>query len=312
MKLLFVCQPHSHHFAEPYLRYLSHDRASTRDYRQSRHMASGYDVVWIEWANQLAVNILNQGRLDAFTIVRIHDWEIRMNIIKKIPWENVDAIWFVNPDAQEDFNQKVGVPLDKQFFLPNAIDLSEWPLCAKGKNHLGIVTANIQPRKRLDRALELMKFLPAHYHLTIRTSPEPHFADPTGLSDLKNEIVQRGLVNLVTLELRPFREDRILTHRHEIIDFWRNKSHAVSVASHEGFCYGVAEGMACGAAGAVLRWEWGRPELFYNCVEDDVEDLAQHIVESHANPIHRAFMEPFSAQALAAKLESIIDERRHD
>ncbi len=315
MKLLFVCQPNSHHFAEPYLSHLTHSRAVTRDYRQVQHAAGEYDVVWIEWANSHAINILSGGHLGAFTIVRIHDWEIRRNVIQKIPWENVDAVWFINPDAQDDFNRKVGVPLSKQFFLPNAVDLSEWPLVARGSKHLGIVTANVQPRKRLDRAIDLMRLLPKDYQMTIRTSPDPHPLYPhlyAELVELGRMYVEEGSGGTITLELRPFVEQKILTHRSEIVDFWRDKSHAVSVASHEGFCYGVAEGMACGAAGAVLNWEWGKPRTFYNCVEDDLERLAERIEGTRAHPIYRTFMEPFSAQALAPKLEMIIEERRHD
>jgi len=313
MKLLFVCQPHSHHFAVPYLKNLTStpDVPSGATPTQIREWADRYDAIWFEWANAYTERMIVDGPVGAFTIVRVHDWEIRTGRIQGMNWSAVDAVWFINPEAQEDFNRQVELPNQKQFFLPNAVDLAEWPLVAKGSKHLGIVTANVQPRKALQRAVDLMELLPNDYRLTIRTSREPH---PQFMQEVENLRQRVHAFNFkygdrITLEWRPFRENQILTHRSEIVDFWRDKSHAVSVAEHEGFCYGVAEGMACGAAGAILRWEWGRPETFYNCVENTLPKLARRITESHPGPLNRLFIDAFSSTELAPRLENIITER---
>ncbi len=309
MKFLYICQPDASQFAEPYLSYLTNDRLQTHDRRNVRRLAiqgaQEYDVIWIEWANRFASSLLSVGRLPAFTILRVHDWEIRTEIVRNINWENVDALWFINPDAMDDFNQLVNYPRERQFYLPNAVDLAEWPLCASGDRHLGIITVNVQPRKRLERAIELMELLPDDYRLTIRTSAEPHPADMLGVQKLE-ALIGAQPKGRITLEYRTLHANQITSHRHEVHEFWSDKSHAVSVADHEGFCYGLAEGMACGAAGACLDWDWGQPRLFYGCVCDTLPELADYIQETHPGPEWRAQIEPFAAPAMAYKLEDIV------
>jgi hypothetical protein len=307
MKFLFVCQPLSDNFARPYLTYLDSYEWINSDFKRVESLAqeTDVDVIWIEWANDYARKLLHLGRLPKPVIVRIHDWEIRMDKILQIDWSNVDLIWFINPDAMRDFKEKIpGFPEERMFYLPNAIDLDCWPSgIAQGVKHLGILSLNVQPRKRLGRALELMRLLPDEYRLTIRTSPEPHWADPSLVQTLKNHVGEAYWKGRIKIDWRPQNVGRIHKDRHEVIDFWRDKSHAVCVSDHEGFSYGLAEGMACGAAGATMVWDWGSTKTFWPWASESIEDLATWIQNSQPTELFRLCVDRFDSKRLAPDLE---------
>ena len=306
MKFLFVCQPLSANFARPYLTYLDSYEWINSDFKRVESLAleTDADVIWIEWANDYTRRLLDRGPLPKPVVVRVHDWEIRLNKILLIDWKKVDLIWFINPDAMRDFQEKISwFPRERMFYLPNAIDLGCWPSgIAKGKKHLGIITLNIQPRKRLERSLDLMELLPEAYRLTIRTSPEPHWADPSLVRQFSEE-AKLIYGDRIMFDWRVPNAARLNVDRHEVIDFWRDKSHAICVSDHEGFCYALAEGMACGAAGATMVWDWGSTKTFWPWASESIEDLASRIQDTHATELARRCVYRFDSKLLAPDLE---------
>lgn len=308
MNLLFAARPDTDHFARPYINALGCSEIATARSKDVWDAAPGFDWIWLEWGNRFSAECVSQ-RLPARTMIRIHDYEVRSGIVKDIPHQYVDLFWFINPDVKKAFHEACpGVPEEKCFFLPNALWMDDWPLCAEGEKEIGIITANVQPRKGLDRAVQLMRLLPG-YNLTIRTSPAPHFADPQGIRNLAAQVVKHNRSECgshITLELRHFDPKTIITHRHEVVKFWKTKSHAVSIARHEGFCYGLAEGMACGAAGACLSWDFGSARSFYDCVAGSIEELAEHIQRTGPSVIWRNQVAKYDSRTLARKLTNTI------
>lgn len=295
MQFAFSCQPGSDNFALPYLRHLDYERVGPGNRRGQ--------ALWVEWGAEYTRRLLEE-RQPLFTIVRIHDWEVRRRKVEVLPWHHVDAIWFINEWTRRDFNKIIDYPDDRQFVLPNAIDLGEWPLCARGEKHIGMLALNIQPRKNLDAAVELMTRLPG-WELTIRTSPQPHFLDPEGPARLPMLIKERGLSDRVHLDWRTLKSGET-SIRTDVVKFWRTKSHAILTSRHEAFGYSLGEAMACGCAGVTLRWDWGGPEQFWPLVADNLDEMADMVRRSFPAWQWRAVVEQFAAPALARKLEETI------
>ena len=311
LRLLFSSRPNASHFAEPYLAYIPHSRLITDEPRAVIQTAQDFDVLWLEWANHVTRRILRTHKPRAFVIVRVHDWEIRSRLVLQVNWRNVDLVWFVNQDARRDFNAIVPRPPRRQLVLHNALDLDEWPVVASGTKHIGVITANIQRRKRLERAVDLMRYLPTDYRMTIRTSPVAHHDSPDGPRQLADRATAVA-GGRVTLNWRPF-DVQTITERSDVVDFWRDKSHVICTSDHEGFCYSFAEGMACGAAGATLAWDWGRPADMYppGIVHDTLQAMADAIVSSEPGPGWRDCVTPFDARVKArALLDHIAAFRR--
>ena len=287
MTFLFTSQRHAGHFAEPYLCRLFVTYADMeRVYREAKK----YDVVWCEWGGAYTRQLLRED-IDGFVMVRVHDAEVRTGTVKLLDWSQVDCVWFINEQTQADFNGLVDYPREKQFYLPNAIDLREWPLVAEGEKHIGLVAVNTSERKRIDRAVELMKFLP-DYQLTVRTSRP----------------VKTSLHN-VRFDLRKF-DKATVTDKREMVEFWRGKSHVICTSDHEAFCYAFAEGMACGAAGTTWDWEWGNASTFYpGLVSGSLEEMAERVTTTLPGKWWRRQVERFDADVLTPRLVAELEDR---
>lgn len=299
--ILFISKPDSSHFALPYLRYLPHEKIESDSALTVRTVAQKFPVVWLEWANSYTARMLER-KFRAFTIVRVHDYEIRSRIVRNVNWDNANLIWFVNSRAQRDFNSLVRTNT-RQFVLPNAIDLEKWPVVAEGHKHIGLITLNVQRRKRIDRAIDLMASLPG-WRLTIRTSRANHFDYPNGVAELKRRASRYG--ERIRFEYREISPGSIVDNA-DVVHFWKDKSHVISTSSHEAFNYTFAEGLACGAAGACFDWEWGNPREFYgSLVSKSIPGMVEQIKRSSPGIDNRLAVERFDAPLLATELRRII------
>lgn len=299
--ILLATRPQWEHFALPYLRAIG-GRTLLTESPPAVHKAAALDVdvVWIEWANEFAVEILRR-RLPAFTIVRVHDYEVRRGLVRAVNWRHVDLIWFINRDTQRDFNRLVASDRP-QIFLPNAVDPEPFPLVAADSKHLAMLSVNAQPRKRYERAVELMKLLP-EYRLTIRTEPTH------GIPELI-----KGAPN-VQIDARPLNPD-LINDKRDVVAFFRGKSHVLSTSDHEGFHYAVAEGMLCGCAPVVYDWEWGQARDFWDpFVCGSLGEMAARIrmtkgSTSSSQLWRRYVTRHFAAEKLAPRLLEMIESRR--
>jgi len=176
--MLFISKPEADNFALNYLNYMPEcKRYVGRGMDEIRNeIIKENDVLWLEWANDLTA-LITEHRWIPKVVVRVHDHEIRDNRIQAVNWDNVDYIWFINRQAQEDFNKKLTVKC-KQFFLPNAFDPKPFTVNHVTNKHIGVLSIYSRPRKRLDRAIEVFKQLyknDQEWEMTIRV-------DPTGFS----------------------------------------------------------------------------------------------------------------------------------
>ena len=257
--MLFVSKPEADNFALNYLNYMPEctKLVSRNMERINNQCIDEKEFIWLEWANDLTAQI-TQSRFNAKVIVRVHDHEISQNRIQNVNWDNVDYIWFINRQAQEDFNNKILVKC-KQFFLPNAFDPKPFTVNHVTNKHIGVLSIYSRPRKRLDRAIKIFREL--HYkdqewEMTIRV-------DPTGFTDEYDRlrILSKDLpINWDThiIELSSYGTDRS-----QVDEFFQDKAIVLSTSDHEGFHYAIAEGIACGCYPVVYDWEWGNAKDFW-------------------------------------------------
>jgi glycosyltransferase involved in cell wall biosynthesis len=307
MKILCAYKPHSDQFAYPYVRALGATTLRRTSYAEVYDQAARHDAVWIEWANDFAAALLKR-RLGAFTVVRIHDHEIRQGRVDRINFENVDLLWFINRDAMRDFAKRLPGVLTPRFFLPNAVDVSQFEYVAEDSNRLAFLSLLPRPRKRLDRAIRLLTLLPDHT-LHIRTS-----LTLSGYGCNPREEVRKMMFLAKSLEVgkRLFWEFSEPDHsklkdKTEVVEFFRGKSHVVSTSEHEGFHYSVAEGALCGLAPVVYDWEWGRAGDFWN-VCPSIEHMANAVLMLRPSTEHRRDVAArFGADVLAKELTQILE-----
>lgn len=276
--MLFVSKPQADNFALNYLNHMDCERYVGRDMIEVSKLIQNHDVVWYEWANDFTatcVNMIDHG--DTKIMVRVHDHEIRKGRIKHINWEKVDYIWFINQDAQRDFNRVMNTSC-KQFFLPNAVDTTPYKFNPTNNKHIGFLSIYARKRKRIDRAIEVMRHLielDPEWKMTIRLDPAGGTPEMTN-HYYKYKQLAHGLP--ITFETHTIDLNTYGDNREDVNNFFTDKSVVLSTSDHEGFHYAVAEGVSCGCVPVVYNWEWGRAGDFWNPnVFSKTKEMAHYI-----------------------------------
>lgn len=325
MKTLIVVKKHSDNFIRHYYRYMPDTDVYGGAHYQLNNIpvkpgvaakkSKEYDVVIFEWGNDLTAQTLRHPEYPhgkVTTIVRVHDHEIKKRADGKrridfIPWNKVDAAWFINKQVKADFFALL--PGVQSFFLPNCVDPQPFKQNKVSEKRIGLLTIYARKRKRLDRAILLMKDLP-DWELTIRCadySPETD-GGPEHLKSLKE--LAAGMPN-VKWEWRHDDFTRSGYPHGDVADFWKDKAITLSTSAREGFGYNIAEGAMAGCMPVVWEWDYGRAFDFWEpFVVSNYNEAIKKVKSYHPSDEWRKYvMERFSpgvlVPALMKKIESI-------
>lgn len=277
MKILFVSKPGSDNFIRHYTNNMPESRLVLLNRKEDAYqlpvLARSYDCIVFEWANHYTAYALNNYHFPCPVIVRVHDHEVYQGRIHSVPWGRVDAVWFINRQVRYDFHGYY--PHARSFYVPNCVDPAQFGFNPSNSRNIGLLSLYTKPRKRIDRAIELMRLLP-EYSLTIRV-------DFDGDDDARKEYkrcqeMSRGMDNVVW-QIRDF--THILLNNYPTDDvnaFWRDKAFSICTSEHEAFHYSSAEAALCGCVPILYNWEFGRPRDFWGAyVFDSLPEMANAI-----------------------------------
>jgi len=232
------------------------------------------DVVWIEWANHMALAASYINKKNKKLFVRLHRYEAFTDYPLYINWENVDKIVFVS-----DFMRKVledrGVELNKEKsqVIYNGVDIERFKFVPRNNGfNIGFV-AHIIPRKNLHIAFEIIKKLvekDERYTL--------HIAGD--FQDLMYERYLKHLIKVMNLEKNVV----IYGWIDDIAKWWEDKNYLLSTSMHEGHAYNILEGMARGIKPIIHNFD-GAEELYekeflFNSIDEAVEKITNKSYDS--------------------------------
>jgi len=132
-KLAFFCLPGLENFIAEIVQFLSRDyevqTCYTTDSHTLRSAVEWADIVWLEWANEMAVELTGHPELlqGKRVICRLHSYEAFAGFASKIKWANVDALIFVADHIRDIILRQVpSIPQDvgTVAVIPNGIDLN--------------------------------------------------------------------------------------------------------------------------------------------------------------------------------------------
>jgi len=322
MNLLFICKSNSDNFIRNYTRYLGQhaegdlfivdsraigERRSIELVREKTQKP--YTHLIFEWANDLT-GLCLQSPFKQKVIVRLHDHELRQNQdgyrrIDRINFSNVDAVWCVNKDVEREFKQVTNNQV-KTFSLPNAVDPAPFEENLSNQNKIGLLSIYARKRKRIDRAINLMRLLP-DWDLHIRCeadSPdeelgENHFQDLLKLSQI---------VPNVHWELRIADFVNNGYGQKDVNEFFQDKAIVLSTSDREAFGYSIAEGALCGAMPCVFKWpHGGADKIWRQYSHDSLEQMAEAIRRYKPSKEYRQYvLDNYSPNVLWPKLLKLI------
>lgn len=302
MKILFVSKPNSDNFIRNYTDAMTasskdYQLLITRDEKEVWEIEHNFDVTICEWANDLTANICKRP-LKSKVVVRCHDHEIKSGRIHNINWDNVFRVWFINNEFLKDFRKFY---LKNSFFLPNAVDPEPFTEKLNDNKEIAFLSIYARTRKRIDRALDLMKLLPS-WNCTFR------------LEDWNPEVSDSGrYVNWLKRQAGPnvkweFRNaDTFIKSAYpldDVVEFFKDKSVVISTSEREGYHYSLAYGALSGLMPCCFEWETGNPSQFWDpYVHNSIEAMADAIKNYKPSHEYRRYViDNFSPDVLVPRL----------
>ncbi len=151
-KIAFLCLPGLTNFIEPIIDHFEAQGHSVRRvFTGAGHILTNAlewaDVIWLEWANELAISLTNAKNIDQLRkkmIVRLHSYEAITSLAKRINWKPVTDVIFVADHVKRYVLKTTSISeLAKKNFIkvhviPNGIKVEDFPFADKDRSDNGL------------------------------------------------------------------------------------------------------------------------------------------------------------------------------
>ena len=283
-KLHFICEEDKDHFAYPIISELGSKIVKIGYMPKIRLLF--YTIfsknIWVEWATEYAIFFSQIKRSNQKLIVRLHRYEMyKKRYLRKIKWERIDKIIFVNRSLEMEFNSIK--PNCKTVTIPNAIDINEFPLTSRTHdNTLLAYGFQFDPIKAYDKLITFFAKLLAQddsFYLTIAGKTPGHDFHKTYMDTCFDTIKKWDIEKYVKIQQLDIEVSEIRDHKN-IIDLLSANNGIMSFSDEESFHYAFAEGLTSGLQGFCRGWRRLDPYQFWNnwCYENEeamIEGLMQ-------------------------------------
>ncbi|MGB4434775.1 MAG: methyltransferase domain-containing protein, partial [Defluviitoga tunisiensis] len=274
----------------------------TTDGNQISEAIKWADIVWLEWANEMAVFATNQipEIQNKKVVCRLHGYEaFNENVLNKINWNFIDRMIFVADHVREDaFESCSKIKNIPYTMVYNGIDLDKitYNRRTKGKKicFSGYINYKKNPMLMLQILSKLLKIDPEYKvywvgkHQDIRIAKYMNYI----LKDLKIEdnFVFEGW----TSNINSWLED---------------KNYFLSTSIHEGYGVAIMEAMAKGIKPIIHNFYAARgyypDDLIYNTIDEAVEKITEEFYDSES---YRRFIEDnYSLEKQIDNMEAILN-----
>jgi glycosyltransferase involved in cell wall biosynthesis len=198
---------------------------------------------------------------------RYEVWE--KGLMEGIKFEHVDAMIFVSKYIWGVFRNIWEKKVGREYFIPNGLDLSEWPLRDGGIPRTGkniAMVCQFKNVKNIPLAVQILKQLPSEYKihhcgLPISSQYEGQIESYIQHSGLGDRFLRYGKI-----------------HRNEIARWLLDKDTLLSTSINEGNPNNIIEAMAMGIRPVIHNWP-GVEDQFPREFIFDTVDQAVHAIQ---------------------------------
>ncbi len=290
LKVVVLCLPGLESFLAEIVNFLdAHYEVSTcysLNQQDIESVVQSADIVWLEWANEMAVTITNHKTLldNKRVICRLHSYEALACFAEKIRWEKIDDLIFVAGHVKEIVLHQVPDLPDRVkniHIVPNGIDVSKFSFRdrTRGKNlaFLGNINFKKGPMLLLHAFRELLQ-VDNGYHLCIAGV----FQEPRYHLYFKQMMKEMGIGDNVR------------------IDGWVNgvngwlddKDYIVCTSVLEGHPVGVMEAMSCGLKPLIHNYVGARGSYPDHYIWNTIPEFIEMVTQGDFSPKeYRSFIE---------------------
>ena len=297
--ITFICQKGNNHFAQPIIKYLKKHIRVQEMYPNSsfgfwRNNIKG-KIIWVEWAGDIAKVLSSKPLKNQKLIIRIHRGEIDTKYMKKINWENVTMLVFINNNLNIQFQSKFG-NIVKTLTIPNAISTNAYPMHNTLQNSKSIIAYSYSffPVKGY---IELIKFfnklfkIDSTYSLTIMAQNTNQPSAKRNLKSMKLLINELQLSNSIKIIENTLLYS-IKKNQERVVEELSKHGIIISFSKIESFHYSFAEGLLSGLQGFYNMWDntmikefWG--SWGYNSESEMLESILKWEKLSHEEKMNQ-------------------------
>ncbi|HOJ89092.1 MAG TPA: tetratricopeptide repeat protein [Pseudothermotoga sp.] len=302
-KIAIFCLPGLDNFIKDIAQILSNiyevKLVVTTDGRQIQEAYNWADTVWLEWANEMAVEITNKlPKAGKRIFCRLHSYEALANYPEQINWKNVDKLILVAEHIKnilKDYHPKVYEQIkDKTVVVPNGLDLNKFVFKIRQPGFNIAVVAHINHKKDPAMWLQVMGILrkiDERYILHVAGDFQEiryanyfkHFIKDTGL---EKSVKLHGWVDDVNV-------------------FLEDKNYLLSTSIHEGHPYNIAEAMARGIKPIIHNYAGSKAQWPNELIYDFISDIPCLLSEGYDSASYRNYIE--NHWALELQISSILE-----
>lgn len=248
----------------------------------SRPLLEQADVVFCEWGLGNAVWYSKNVKPHQRLVVRVHQQELRLDYLRSVKYENVDAMLFVGRTVLESAVVSHGVPRDKARIVPNYVD-TQHLLQPKSSDDARFTLGLVGPlprHKRLDLALDLTERLhltDERYRLRVKGKRPEELAWLSKQASEQSYFVEQ----LARIDEMNNRFPGIVhwdPHGKDVPDWLTNIGVVLSVSDMESFHYTIADGAASGSLPVILAWPGAEYLYPHDWLCSDLDEMEQRIL----------------------------------
>jgi glycosyltransferase involved in cell wall biosynthesis len=274
----------------------------TLDAREVQKAVEWAEIVWLEWANQLAIHVTNKvSQIKSKKVVcRLHGYEIFSNMPAQINWDVVDRLVFVANHKKEMFSKKFKNASVKKVVIRNGICLKHFTISPRKENTKKLVLLGyLNFRKGLPVLLHFYQQLLKHdpsYHLFIRGE----FQDP------RLEMAAKTMIREMELG------DKIefVGWVNDLNSWFADKSHILSFSLEESFHYALGDGMAAGLKPVIHAWNESRDIWPNEYIFRNLDEFLELMQDSSFTPrLYRKTLVDYNIDSVTqlSKIENLLE-----
>lgn len=276
------------------------------------------DIVWIEWANQLAVTITCYGHLlyQKQVILRLHSYEAFTQDLDYICWEYITDLIFVADHIRRMVLKRfptIEFGVDRVHVIPNGIDTERFCIPKKPNKNVADHIVRSSDKKKI-AYLGYMNFKKGT-QLMLRAFSELVRCDPEFTLWIGGEFQDPRYVeylNQMQAE-NPLLKERIFFKgwQTDPVVFLSDKSHIICTSLLESQCKAVMEAMSMGLKPLVHNFVGAKEIYPIGIVWSDIyEFCSQAMSASNTSAVYRDFIvKNFNTIDILKRIDGVLNDR---
>lgn len=248
----------------------------------------GAKVIWVEWANDKAVEIAN-AEVDAYKILRLHAYEAFSESIKNINLNKFDKVIFIDHYIKDYVERQYG-KIENAVVIPNGVEVNNFTLNPnKQKNNKIAYAGYLSRKKGIGELILLAESLPEYEFYCAGRYQEDDIADYFNHKCPKN------------VHIENWKYDQAMN------DFYQDKSFILNTSLRESQGMTMMEASLAGCKPLVRTWLGSDSVYPEKYLYTSIQDL-RGLLEDDWNPEeYRQFViDNYHIDNIYPKLEKII------